>query len=76
MVKNEELAKSSDQYESATTQFQRFFFQVNEFVVEKITALQVKSLPELLQSSSVIGSATQNSSTVSVKCLVSTLRST
>ena len=36
----------------------------------KIAALQVKSLPDLLQSSSVIGSAIQDTETTSVKSLV------
>ena len=38
--------------------------------MEKIAALQVKSLPDLLQSSSVIGSAIQDTDTTSVKSLV------
>ena len=36
----------------------------------KIATLQVKSLPDLLQSSSVIGSAIQDTETTSVKSLV------
>ena len=38
--------------------------------MEKIAALQVKSLPDLLLSSSVIGSAIQDTETTSVKSLV------
>ena len=38
--------------------------------MSKIAALQVKSLPDLLQSSSVIGSAIQDTETTSVKSLV------
>ena len=48
------------------------FLQINEVIVENIVSLQVNSLAELLQISSVIGSATQDSNTVSVKNLVST----
>ena len=36
----------------------------------KIAVLQVKSLPDLLQSSSVIGSAIQDTETTSVKSVV------
>ena len=38
--------------------------------MEKIAALQVKSLPDLLRSSSVIGSAIQDTEARSVKSLV------
>ena len=48
------------------------FLQINEMIVENIVSLQVNSLADLLQTSSVIGSATQDSNTVSVKNLVST----
>ncbi|CAH3199143.1 unnamed protein product, partial [Porites evermanni] len=44
---------------------------IQELIVEKIAALQVKSLPDLLQSSSVIGSAIQQTETTSVKSLCS-----
>ena len=43
--------------------------QIRDFIIEKIVSLQVKSLPDLLQSSSIIGSAIQE--TVSVNSLVS-----
>ena len=46
--------------------------QINEVIVENTVPLQVNTLAELLQTSSVIGSATQDSNTVSVKNLVST----
>ena len=36
----------------------------------KIAALKVKSLPDLLQSSSVIGSTIQDTETTSIKSLV------
>ena len=38
--------------------------------MKRIAALQVKSLPDLLRSSSVIGSAIQDTETTSVKSLV------
>ena len=38
--------------------------------MEKIAALQVKSLPDLLQYTSVIGSAIKDTDTTSVKSLV------
>jgi len=47
--------------------------QIQDFIIEKITSMQVKSLPDLLQSSSIIGSALQE--TVSLKSLVSNLNS-
>ena len=61
---------------SVLTNFEFAFKQVYEIVVKKITSVQVESLPDLLQTSSVVGSATQNPSTVSDKCLVSTVRFT
>ena len=45
--------------------------QVQEFVIENIVTLQEKNLPELLQTSSVIGSAIQDTEAVSVKSLAS-----
>ena len=45
--------------------------QTKELIVEKIATFQVKTLPDLLQISSVIGSATQDSETVSEVTLVS-----
>ena len=45
--------------------------QIQDFIIEKIVSLQVESLPDLLQSSSIIGSAIQETETVSVKSLVS-----
>ena len=45
--------------------------QAKELIVEKISSFQVENLPDLLQSSSVIGSATQDTETVSEKTLVS-----
>jgi len=47
--------------------------QIQDFIIEKIVSLQVKSLPDLLQSSSIIGSALQE--TVSLKLLVSNFNS-
>ena len=38
--------------------------------MEKIATLRVKSLPDLLQSSSLIGSAIRDTETTSVKSLV------
>lgn len=46
--------------------------QTKELIVQKIATFQVKTLPDLLQSSSVLGSATQDTETVSEKTLVST----
>ncbi len=46
--------------------------QTKELIVQKIATFQVKNLPDLLQSSSVLGSATQDTETVSEKSLVST----
>jgi len=45
--------------------------QIQDSIIEKIVSLQVKSLPDLLQSSTIIGSAIQETETVSVKSLVS-----
>jgi len=45
--------------------------QIQDSIIEKIVSLQVKSLPDLLQSSSIIGSAIQKTEIVSVKSLVS-----
>lgn len=45
--------------------------QIQDSIIEKIVSLQVKSLPHLLQSSSIIGSAIQETEIVSVKSLVS-----
>lgn len=45
--------------------------QIQDSIIEKIVSLQVKSLPDLLQSSSIIGSAIQETEIVSVKSLVS-----
>ena len=51
-----------------------FFHQIQEFIVEKIVAVQVNTIPDLLQTSSVIGSAIQDTETVSAKSLVSTYK--
>jgi len=45
--------------------------QIKDSIIEKIVSLQVKSLPALLQSSSIIGSAIQETETVSDTSLVS-----
>ena len=47
--------------------------QIQDFIIEKVVSLKVNSIPDLLQSSSVIGSALQVSETVSPKSLVSEL---
>ncbi|XP_067023241.1 polycystin-1-like protein 2 [Acropora muricata] len=43
--------------------------KINEFIIRNIVSLNVKSIPELLQVSSVIGSAIQDTDAVSVKSL-------
>ena len=48
-----------------------YILQIQDFIIEKIVSLQVKSLPELLQSSSIIGSAIHDTETVSDTSLVS-----
>ena len=48
-----------------------FKLQIQDFIIEKIASLQVKSLPNLLQISSIIGSAIQETDTVSITSLVS-----
>ena len=48
--------------------------QIQDFIIEKIVSLQVKSLPDLLQSSSIIGSAIQETETVSFNSLVSKIK--
>ena len=45
--------------------------QIQDAIIEKIVSLQVKSLSELLESSSIIGSSIQETEIVSVKSLVS-----
>ena len=45
--------------------------QIQDSIIENIVLLQVESIPDLLQSSSVIGSAIQETETVSAKSLVS-----
>ena len=45
--------------------------QIHDFVIKSIVSLQVKSIADLLQSSSVIGSALQETETMSFKSLVS-----
>ena len=47
------------------------YFQIQDLVIKSIVSLQVTSISELLQSSSVIGSALQQPETVSTKSLVS-----
>ena len=47
-------------------------FQAKELIVAKIATFRVKNLPDLLQSSSVFGSATRDTETVSTRTLVST----
>jgi len=47
--------------------------QIQDSIIEKIVLLRVKSLPDLLQSSSIIGSAIHETERVSVKSLVSKL---
>ncbi|XP_078381457.1 sperm receptor for egg jelly-like [Oculina patagonica] len=49
--------------------------KTKELIVQKIATFQVKTLPDLLQSSSVLGSATQDTETVSEKTLVTSLSS-
>ncbi|KAJ7353947.1 hypothetical protein OS493_031088 [Desmophyllum pertusum] len=44
-----------------------------ELIVEKIAAFQVKNLPDLLESSSVLGSALEDEDTVSLQSLVFSL---
>lgn len=47
------------------------YLQIQDFIIENIVSLQVKGLPDLLQSSSVIGSAIQETEKMSSKSLVS-----
>ena len=47
--------------------------QIQNSIIEKIASLQVKSLPDLLQISSMIGSAIQETDTVSHTSLVSSI---
>ena len=45
--------------------------QIQDFIINNIVSIQVKNIPDLLQSSSVIGSALRGTETVSSKSLVS-----
>ena len=45
--------------------------QIQNSIIEKIVSVQVKSLPDLLQISSIIGCAIQETDTVSDTSLVS-----
>ena len=45
--------------------------QIQDFIITNIVSLQVNSIPDLLQSSSVIGSAIQETEKMSLKSLVS-----
>ncbi|KAL9965156.1 hypothetical protein ACROYT_G028918 [Oculina patagonica] len=47
--------------------------KTKELIVQKVATFEVKNLPDLLQSSSVLGSATQDTETVSEKTLVTSL---
>lgn len=47
------------------------YSQVQDFIIKSIVSLQTKSIEDLLQSSSVIGSAIQETETVSFRSLVS-----
>lgn len=47
------------------------YVQIQDFIIENIVSLQVNSIPDLLQSSSVIGSAIQETEEMSPKSLVS-----
>ena len=44
--------------------------QIQDFIITSIVSLQVNSLPDLLQSSSVIGSAIQETEKMSLNSLV------
>ena len=45
--------------------------QIQDIIITNIVSLQVNSIPDLLQSSSVIGSAIQETEKMSLKSLVS-----
>ncbi|KAL9965160.1 hypothetical protein ACROYT_G028923 [Oculina patagonica] len=57
----------------ASTTYVNLSAQTKELIVQQIATFQMKNLPDLLQSSSVLGSATQDTETVSQKILDTSL---